>query len=174
MVGQQADTAVQHTGHRAGRMARASSAAAIGAPGSLTLSITAAVAARSRAYARSETRGNRLAVVTALAGLIASFGSPQASAAAVTNRLQLCGAQACRDFRAGYGVYVFNCNYSGYQQWHWDDELEYTAQRQKATRLCLTVRNVQVAMSRVWQRTRQHMGRSAATTRTATGSSRTA
>ncbi len=92
MVGQQADTAVQHTGHRAGRMAPASSAAAIGAPGSLTLSIIAAVAARSRAYARSERRGSRLAVVTALAGLIASFGSPQASAAAVTNRLQLCGA----------------------------------------------------------------------------------
>jgi hypothetical protein len=92
-------------------------------------------------------RGKRLAVVAAVVGLAVGFGSPPASATAVTNRFQnYAGSQACLDFRADYGLYVFGCNYSDYQKWHWDNDLEYTALRQKATGLCLTVRNDQPTM----------------------------
>jgi hypothetical protein len=52
----------------------------------------------------------------------------------------------CLDYRADYGPYVFGCNNGDYQRWHWDDDVEVTALRQVATRLCLTLRNDQLTM----------------------------
>ncbi|MEU8757475.1 ricin-type beta-trefoil lectin domain protein [Streptomyces chartreusis] len=52
----------------------------------------------------------------------------------------------CLDYNADWGVWTFRCNGGDYQKWHWNDDYEYTALRQVATKLCLTLRNGQVAM----------------------------
>lgn len=61
-------------------------------------------------------------------------------------RNQAADHRGCLDFRADYGPYVFNCNHTSYQRWYWNDDYEYTALRQKATGLCLTLRNGQLTM----------------------------
>lgn len=54
--------------------------------------------------------------------------------------------EKCLDFRADFGPYVTKCNYDAYQVWYWDNEIAYTAMRQRATKLCLTLRNGQPTM----------------------------
>ncbi|KJK38264.1 hypothetical protein UK15_18650 [Streptomyces variegatus] len=84
----------------------------------------------------------RLAVVGAAVGLAVSLNTTPAGAiprstffeSAMPDRL-------CLDYRADYGPYAFGCNKTAYQWWYWDDDYEVTALRQKATRLCLTLRN---------------------------------
>ncbi|MCX4538145.1 RICIN domain-containing protein (plasmid) [Streptomyces sp. NBC_00841] len=89
----------------------------------------------------------RLAAVGAVVGLTVGLGSTPASAEPViTSFANYAGAMACLDFRADYGPYVFGCNHTDYQMWYWAEGDEYTALRQKATKLCLTVRNDQPTM----------------------------
>ncbi|UXY31966.1 RICIN domain-containing protein [Streptomyces sp. HUAS TT20] len=89
----------------------------------------------------------RLAAVGAVVGLAVGLSSTPASAAPVTTAFQnSAGSKACLDFRADYGPYVFSCNLGAYQKWHWDNDYEYTALRQVATKLCLTLRNDQLTM----------------------------
>lgn len=52
----------------------------------------------------------------------------------------------CRDFRADFGPYVTTYNYDAYQDWYWDNAIAHTALRQRATKLCLTLRNGQPTM----------------------------
>lgn len=89
----------------------------------------------------------RLAAVGAVVGLALGLSSSPASAAPVTTRfISYAGDRACLDFNADWGVWVFNCNWGDYQNWHWNDDDEYTALRQVATKLCLTLRNGLVTM----------------------------
>lgn len=52
----------------------------------------------------------------------------------------------CLDFRADVGPYVTDCNWGDYQQWYWNGTSQFTAFRQKATRLCLTLRSTGLTM----------------------------
>ncbi|MFE6739702.1 RICIN domain-containing protein [Streptomyces tubercidicus] len=89
----------------------------------------------------------KVAAVGAVVGLTVGLSSAPATAAPVTTAFQnSAGKRACLDFRADYGPYVFYCNLGEYQKWHWDNEYEYTALRQVATKLCLTLRNDRLTM----------------------------
>ncbi|GAB7035750.1 RICIN domain-containing protein [Streptomyces sp. NPDC021749] len=89
----------------------------------------------------------RLAAVGTGVVLMVGLSSTPASATPRTTgfRNQSTG-KPCLDFRADYGPYVFYCNRTAYQRWHWDDDYEYTALRQVATGLCLTLRNNRLTM----------------------------
>ncbi|MEU8991915.1 RICIN domain-containing protein [Streptomyces sp. NPDC048558] len=89
----------------------------------------------------------RLAAVGAVVALAVGLSSTPASAVPRTTGFQNQATdKPCLDFRADYGPYVFNCNGTDYQKWHWNDDFEYSALRQVATRLCLTLRNDQLTM----------------------------
>ncbi|MFI6730531.1 RICIN domain-containing protein [Streptomyces sp. R-74717] len=89
----------------------------------------------------------RLATTGAVIGLAVGLSNTPASAvprsSVFVNQAQ---PVKCLDFRADYGPYTFGCNYGDYQTWYWNDDYEYTALRQKATGLCLTLRNGQLTM----------------------------
>ncbi|MGR4850636.1 RICIN domain-containing protein [Streptomyces sp. LARHCF252] len=90
---------------------------------------------------------SRLAAVGAVVGLALGLSSAPASAAPRTSAFEnQAPAGACLDFRADYGPYVFNCNGTDYQKWHWNDEIRLTVLRQVATKLCLTLRNGELTM----------------------------
>lgn len=89
----------------------------------------------------------KLAVIGAAAGMMIGLNAPPASAAAARGMFEaMPSTWKCLDYRADYGPYVTTCNWGAYQTWYWDDELTYTALRQKATGLCLTARNGLIAM----------------------------
>ncbi|MFF8952550.1 ricin-type beta-trefoil lectin domain protein [Streptomyces sp. NPDC014940] len=89
----------------------------------------------------------RLAAAGAGAVLAVSLsGTPANAAPVLSNFVNQATDRPCLDFRADYGPYVFNCNGTSYQRWYWNDDVEYTALRQQATRLCLTLRNDQLTM----------------------------
>lgn len=90
----------------------------------------------------------RLAAVGAVVALVGGLSSAPADAVPRTSgfRNQAADHRGCLDFRADYGPYIFNCNHTSYQRWYWNDDYEYTALRQQATGLCLTLRNGQLTM----------------------------
>ncbi|WP_030797281.1 RICIN domain-containing protein [Streptomyces sp. NRRL S-337] len=89
----------------------------------------------------------RLAAVGAGIALVVGLSSTPANAIPRTTGFRNQATdKPCLDFRADYGPYVFNCNRTDYQRWHWDDDYEYTALRQVATKLCLTLRNDRLTM----------------------------
>jgi hypothetical protein len=89
----------------------------------------------------------RLAAVGASVALAVGLSSAPASAIPRTTGFKNQATdKPCLDFRADYGPYVFNCNSTDYQRWHWNDDYEYTPLRQVATKLCLTLRNDQLTM----------------------------
>lgn len=91
----------------------------------------------------------RLAVIVAAVGMMVGLNVPSANAAPARSMFEgMPSTWKCLDFRAdpGFGVYVTGCNWGGYQTWYWDDGLDYTALRQKATGLCLTARSGLIAM----------------------------
>lgn len=91
----------------------------------------------------------RLAVIVAAAAMMTGLNVPSATAAAARSAFEgVPRTNKCLDYRSdpGFGVYLTDCNGGGYQTWYWDDALDYTALRQKATGLCLTVRSGLLAM----------------------------
>ncbi|WP_273634089.1 RICIN domain-containing protein [Streptomyces muensis] len=89
----------------------------------------------------------KLAAVGAVVGLAVGLSSTPASAIPQRTSFENQAPEgSCLDFRADYGPYVFGCNGTTYQQWYWDDDYEVTALRQRATGLCLTLRNGQLTM----------------------------
>ncbi|MEV6840536.1 RICIN domain-containing protein [Streptomyces sp. NPDC051133] len=90
---------------------------------------------------------NRLAAVGVGIVLAVGLSSGPANAASVTTRFEnQVEPLKCLDFRADRGVYVTGCNSGDYQKWIWSRTPDFTALRQVATRLCLTLRNGQVTM----------------------------
>lgn len=90
----------------------------------------------------------RLATIGAVIGLAVGLSGTSANATPRNSSFQNRAEPSwrCLDFRADYGPYVFGCNHTTYQQWYWNDDLEYKALRQKATGLCLVSRNGQATM----------------------------
>ncbi|MZD08928.1 hypothetical protein GTW43_28200 [Streptomyces sp. SID5785] len=90
----------------------------------------------------------RLATVGAVIALAVGITTTSAEAVPHNSSFQNRSKPAwrCLDFRADYGPYVFGCNHTTYQQWYWNDELEFKALRQKATGLCLVSRNARPVM----------------------------
>ncbi|MFJ7266319.1 RICIN domain-containing protein [Streptomyces sp. NPDC099050] len=74
-------------------------------------------------------------------------GAPASAAPSSSAFQDRSATPKCLDFRADFGPYVTRCNYDAYQVGYWDDNaIAHTALRQRATELCLTLRNGQPAM----------------------------
>ena len=91
---------------------------------------------------------NRLAAVGTGMVLAAGLTSTPASAAPVTTRFENQVAPLkCLDYYAARGIYLTSCNSGDFQEWIWNNDPDsVTALRQVASRLCLTLRNDQLAM----------------------------
>jgi hypothetical protein len=82
-------------------------------------------------------------------GVVVAVGLNGAPASAVASSSAFqdpSSSPKCLDFRADIGPYVTRCNYDEYQVWYWDNAIAHTALRQRATKLCLTLRNGQPTM----------------------------
>ncbi|MEV6954192.1 RICIN domain-containing protein [Streptomyces sp. NPDC051183] len=89
----------------------------------------------------------KLAAVGVGVVVVVGLSSTPASATPSSSAFQDRSSPAkCLDFRADFGPYVTTCNYDSYQVWYWDNAIAHTALRQRATKLCLTLRNGQPTM----------------------------